>query len=1631
MKRTIYSLFLTALFGMLGMHVCAQELSTTEIDGKTYYEIGTADDLAILAQIVNGGEFEANAVLTADIDLSEIISNDDPWVPIGDWGTHSGTSNACYKGHFNGQGHKITGFNSISSQNYFGIFGVVSTGCLIENFEIYGTIVNNVKTAGVVGYARDATPTIRNIHSYLNINNTTDGNRLGGILGSSVNGTIVVDKCVYSGTLDGNDGAGNGNYGGIVGYVNNNANAHLRVTNCKFDGQLVNSSEAPGGCTFGGIVGYVGGNPDVTITNCLSIGTVQSAVTGQFYGAVKHNTCSIVNSFYKGDNINGSESTVTPTTQEVTKVTDEQLASGEVCFMLNGNQEEITWFQTLGTDVSPMPFGTSIVYMNGRQHCNGDPTDETFFSNEDQGGIVRDDHDFVDGLCSYCSTPQEDYMTANAEGFYEIGNERQLVWFAAMVKAGHADLNAVLTDDIEFAMPWTTPIGISDAVTFSGIFDGQGHTLTNFMATCSGEGGLFGNTNKATIKNFNIAGELSVTAGIGSGVVGYPSNSNISDIHSSLVISVPNSGVRHVGGVVGSARGGNTITRCSFSGSMTVAAGSTDNFAGVVAYIGGDSIEFCANYGNITFSDQGCAIGGVAGYLNNTTSYVRNCLNTGQVYCETSDEPKYGGAIIGRIKNNWSNTRVVNNYWLAGSAYGPARKDDGSSPEAASPEGTDSYELASGEICWKLNNESFINTVWRQTLGEDIYPQLQGDRAVVFQTSSGYECLTPNDPTALSTLLNSIIYDETTFLEETIAYQVLLDQYKEIVDSWEDMEDFDEFCASYQASSELKDSINVSASNYEKYIRACEAALEYLTENKVKGEKCDFLKAYLQNEIEAGGEDYPNGSYVYIMENRQLDNDGIIAEIAFVNQMLEAAIADDIAPGKDISRLFANATFANGFEGWTRETQGIGFGYNTSGQMPIVRGLGNGTFNVSQTLTDMPNGIYMITANGMFRSGADVATKFYAGQLYINGTSNYFMSPGEDYVSIDDAEPGVNCLGEGEDASYNIDDEPVGYVPNGMGGCAVAYGAGRYPCFSATEVTDGTLTIGVRSLGTGLASDWMPFGNLHVTFLGTEEEANTSLTDVLNNFKDRAQTIVDFEWTDEDSENDISKNRLFTEWPNISEELKAQLAETIDAVEEANTGEAKMELINSFSELFTQVHAQRRAYIAMYDAAWNLIDLVGDLLSAEMISDEEYDKWNTEVYIAMDHFRDGDVTTEEATDIAQRLRNPDFDLGLPIQNGMFQLASVDDLITFANIVNNGYSGAKAVLTEDIDMTEGEAFQAIGTSEKPFSGEFDGQNHKITNFGRYQVADSEGIPSIIKTVQLSGTGQGFIGYASNATIKNFSIDGAFEYKSGAGYGAIGWAEGSTLINIHSSLKIASVEKSTHIGGICGDMRAGSKAIRCSFSGTITDSHDTHDCIGGIGGYSNENCLYENCANYGTVTFSATNAYAGGICGYVNNDIFVGVLNCLNVGKVQISKGTPQYGGAFVGRLRAHANSKFENNYMLAGSAPNTSGENKITAETVNEEQLASGEVCYKLNGDQEAINWYQTLLVDPYPVLFDTSLVVLYDQTNGYYNENSEIGIKNVYDEQPKFQGIYNLAGQRLEKMQKGINIVNGKKVLVK
>ncbi len=189
----------------------------------------------------------------------------------------------------------------------------------------------------------------------MDIDNSLLGGRYGGILGSSVNGTVIIDGCTYSGTLDGCDSGDNGNYGGIVGYLNNNGEAHLKVTNCLFDGVLKNTAETQGNCTLGGILGYVGASPDVTVQNCLSIGSVSSKICGQITGAIKAGNATIENNYFKGSYDNGTASTVT---KPAIKVTDNQLASGEVAYKLGA-----AFGQVIGTDANPVLGGEAVSYV--------------------------------------------------------------------------------------------------------------------------------------------------------------------------------------------------------------------------------------------------------------------------------------------------------------------------------------------------------------------------------------------------------------------------------------------------------------------------------------------------------------------------------------------------------------------------------------------------------------------------------------------------------------------------------------------------------------------------------------------------------------------------------------------------------------------------------------------------------------------------------------------------------------------------------------------------------------------------------------------------------------------------------------------------------------------------------------------------------------------------------------------------------------------------------------------------------------------------------------------------------------------------------------------------------------------
>ncbi|MCM1312920.1 MAG: hypothetical protein NC206_04330 [Bacteroides sp.] len=139
----------------------------------------------------------------------------------------------------------------------------------------------------------------------------------------------------------------------------------------------------------------------------------------------------------------------------------------------------------------------------------------------------------------------------------------------------------------------------------------------------------------------------------------------------------------------------------------------------------------------------------------------------------------------------------------------------------------------------------------------------------------------------------------------------------------------------------------------------------------------------------------------------------------------------------------------------------------------------NTDFNVYQTLTDVPNGYYLVSVQGFYRNGgyAAAATAHNAGteelnaMLYANNESTPLMSIFAD--SKETAEGGWSTETE------------AGYVPNSMTNASNVFTAGAYTNELLVRVEDGTLTIGIQK-ETTTDQDWTIFDNFELSYLGTE-----------------------------------------------------------------------------------------------------------------------------------------------------------------------------------------------------------------------------------------------------------------------------------------------------------------------------------------------------------------------------------------------------------------------------------------------------------------------------------------------------------------------------------------------------------------
>ncbi len=228
------------------------------------------------------------------------------------------------------------------------------------------------------------------------------------------------------------------------------------------------------------------------------------------------------------------------------------------------------------------------------------------------------------------------------------------------------------------------PLGGNGAAKFSGIFDGNGKTITGLrIENAAGDYiGLFGETvgiiKNLTIKDANI---VSASSNLSVGVVAGCSSGNINNVN--VIKSSVISKSQYTGGIVGLYDGAK-ISNSSVSGAVIQVyepgGENSSAFAGGIVgkVLGTSTIENCANNaavsGKIIVKSSVKAVtsnqyaGGISAYMSSNDSKVVKCYNMGDVTAnstatvegETIIDAKsvsYAGGILG-----YSNVAVENCY---------------------------------------------------------------------------------------------------------------------------------------------------------------------------------------------------------------------------------------------------------------------------------------------------------------------------------------------------------------------------------------------------------------------------------------------------------------------------------------------------------------------------------------------------------------------------------------------------------------------------------------------------------------------------------------------------------------------------------------------------------------------------------------------------------------------------------------------------------------------------------------------------------------------------------------------------------------------------------------------------------
>ena len=286
--------------------------NSKKIDGKVFYVITSAEELAWFAEQVNSGKSMINAVLTNDIKFMDDTSKTSSvnWTPIGK------DSSAIFGGIFDGAGKTVFGLYCL--RTYAGIFGVTDSNAVIRNVSSRKASIKGGRYAGgIVAFNAGTVTGCMNSGAV----SSSDSSYSGGIAGRN-EGTI--SGCTNSGAVSSSSESKAYSYnGGIAGWNSGT------ISGCTNSGTVYFSSTSFYTYSYSG--GIAGSNSG-TVTNCKNLGRLfdnssgglvgrnasKKSLSNSFsvtddveYGVVRSDSGTVTNCYYDSDVLPGL-STVAP-----------------------------------------------------------------------------------------------------------------------------------------------------------------------------------------------------------------------------------------------------------------------------------------------------------------------------------------------------------------------------------------------------------------------------------------------------------------------------------------------------------------------------------------------------------------------------------------------------------------------------------------------------------------------------------------------------------------------------------------------------------------------------------------------------------------------------------------------------------------------------------------------------------------------------------------------------------------------------------------------------------------------------------------------------------------------------------------------------------------------------------------------------------------------------------------------------------------------------------------------------------------------------------------------------------------------------------------------------------------------